>query len=411
LSVWVLDPAFQVETLFDIQLLSLFLRLHVDAVDFGKTHFPAIFEIFAVLADQGFQPPEYLIACHVIPQLIRLYGEEVAMLWPLYLAMLASLFDSGLPLRFTEVAMGLYFLVSYVNTVRERVTELEVVLKQLYRCLQQTSNVEYQCEILQIFAVYARIVANAPRSLGSVARWILDRIHAISLDDKITSHSIEMLVRQSADILKVFTFGLERGMISRYAELALQSIDCQKNWRIRWFGLQLLCHFEKKTMSTPLDVFGKIVQILMEDVAENATMAAQFFFRFSVSRNSEFLAMGESLMEVCLQKLARVEGASALTDYLIGLLIQFPLSRDAITVVLAHFPVVNVCLVFAKVYSWVLQQFQENSEAIPVLLDSVLQFHCLNLERLVNKGKIGRDLQQQLTAVIEYHRGNTSELL
>jgi hypothetical protein len=226
------------------------------------------------------------------------------------------------------------------------------------------------------------------------------------VDEKVTSHSIEMLVAHSASFLSCIVFELNKRGIPECLQLAVRSIDCVKNCRIQWFGLRVLCDCEKKTMSVPADIFEKIIQILMENDFENEILAARFFFRFSVSRNDEFLALGEPFAQICLQKLASLDGSSRLADYLIGVIIQFPLSPEALAVVLVHFPVVTAWAVFDRVYQWVLQQLEQNPEAVPILLNSILRLFCLNLQRLVERGKIGKEVLLMLTAALDGQRAN-----
>jgi hypothetical protein len=256
--------------------------------------------------------------------------------------------------------------------------------------LRNTENVEQQTNIILVFRTYARIAMCNMCSLGLVSRWVIDRFAKAGKDPRVSSDSIGHLADYSASFLCHCAIELNPQLVASCTPLAFQSINCLTNSKIRLFGLRLFCAYERAGMGPPRDVFQRILEILVSDVEENSVIAAKFLLFLCANRNEEFVTLRDNWQDLVLQRLAAIDGPSPLSDLLIALVLQFPLSSEMIALVVSHFPVISAPLAYSWVYPWVLVQLQDDDNCAQILLTSILALFCQDIDRLVTRGKLSR---------------------
>jgi hypothetical protein len=219
-------------------------------------------------------------------------------------------------------------------------------------------------------------------SLLIVLQWATAKIEEIGNDQKSSIDSLSDLVTMLSLFVRATIRNLDPHWIEGLWIAGISSINCETNWRVRSLGLQVLRHFERIFMGPPLELLPKIIDILLNDCEENSTKALKFFIVLASTRTGEFMAFKDVLFSFCVERLTEIEGPSRFSDMLVAILLYFPLSPELLGLILAHFPVLSSRCSFQSVYRWALAQLRENTEAVPILLNSIIRLFCLNLATL-----------------------------
>jgi hypothetical protein len=401
---YIFHATFRIESVVEVRLIASIASLNLNSnaiLQLFMPCIPTIVGIAVTLQDEGFQPAEYLMAFLAIPQLIYAYGEEVAVLWLLYLSIWDALLDSRLPIPSKEPILNLFLLSTFVKQTEERMNQLEKRMENLIQILVCTNNSDQQANIILFFVIFLQIASEFKPCFWNVLRWCIERINALGKNEPTSINFNSDLIESVWSLMKGLISQIDWTLISEYLNLATESISCELNLRVREFGLRFLCRSEKSLIHAPRETVQKIIGILINDRDANAKRVAKFLLHLSVNRKDELIALGKAVLEGSIQRLAGLEGHSAFADLLVALIVQFPLSAEVLSLILAHFPVVSARLAFAWVYPWVLAQLREMSEVLPVLLESVVKLFCQRIERLVMGGNLQMDLVLELAAVLE----------
>jgi hypothetical protein len=397
----IVNPSFRVETIAEFWLIAVMVFLGRDSLNRLRVHLPALVQVVADLIAEGLQLPDYTVAGHSIPMLIAVYGEELDVLWPLYLRILDALIDSGCEYTAADIINLALLRSPFFNRSVTRIVDIEKRMLNFAQLLTMCQVCERQAFVIRQFRFYVLGLPCVSPSALIALRWTIDRIEKIARDQKSSIQSLLSLVKELTRFAKVMIKKLDPHGIEELLMTAMTSINCEINWSLRALGLCLFRSFEEIAVGPPLELLPKITEILLNDCRENSAKALKFFIVLSRTRNDEFMAFGDVLFNFCTQGLTEIEGPSQFSDLLVAVLLQFPLNPDLMNLIFAHFPIINSLRSFQCVYQWILVQMKQIRDAIPLLLNSIIRMFCLNLTFINYHKCFSRDLLIELVVTID----------
>jgi hypothetical protein len=278
----------------------------------------------------------------------------------------------------------------------DREIEMEDLMRQVVINLRFARTLEAETALVNLFCSYVHS-QRQQKSIGAMTNWMLLRIESLIADEKANYDELLPLFEASVKFFEYVLPNHSLLMSKRVLELVMPCIHSPHE-QVRLFAVQVLSVISPRLLrNVGIELLAPVVALLAEDDDLVALPVARFFYDLSIADEEFFRALG--IDEAVTHRLEAMDaGPSELGDFLVALLLSWPLEQSHYQLIIPRFPIVVVPAVFARVYAWAVAELGRGTspEVAQVLLTSIIRLFA----RVVPDESLSNELVREMAAAM-----------